>query len=66
MPYKSERFGLVLSAVEKHLLNSLAEDWGESRAFVVRELIREAAHDRSLAVQKREELFRGPKTGRKE
>ena len=43
MAEKTERFGLVLSPYDKQLLESLAKERGESRAVVLRDLIRVAA-----------------------
>jgi predicted transcriptional regulator len=51
MQEKSERFGMVLSPDDKDKLRQLADDRGESRAVVVRDLIREAAESDSEADQ---------------
>ena len=55
MAEKTERFGLVLSPNDKVLLDALAKNQGESRAVVMRELIRQAAAERSLKSIKDEE-----------
>ncbi len=51
MPEKSERFGMVLSPSDKDKLRQLASKRGESRAVVVRDLIRQAAKSDSEAGQ---------------
>lgn len=43
MAEKTERFGLALSPKDKRLLEKLARERGESRALIMRELIRQAA-----------------------
>lgn len=56
MAEKTERFGLVLSPNDKALLDALAENHGESRAVVMRQLIRQAADGNSLKSVKDEEV----------
>ena len=51
MAEKSERFGMMLSPRDKEKLEQLADERGESRAVVVRDLIREAAKSDSAPGQ---------------
>ena len=51
MPEKSERFAMMLSPKDKEQLKRLADERGESRALVVRDLIREAAKSDSEAAK---------------
>ena len=51
MAAKSERFALMLSPKDKEQLKRLADARGESRALVVRDLIRDAARSDGEVVQ---------------
>ena len=62
MAEKTKRFGMVLSPYDKQLLESLAEERGESRAVIVQDLIRMAAA-KSTPIPTKDDINGSGKTG---